>query len=118
MRFYNFIKHFQNICNSTIAITRESCSYLTQSASGGSPTIKLISSRLTSMIDIVCHRILPVHLIWFNPSTLNNTRLTETLRYGMLEVQEHLETFCDKRDQTTLVSSAFILSPQENHHMW
>lgn len=55
------------------------------------------------MVDIVAHRVLPAHFIWFNPSALNNVRLTETLRYGMLEVQEHLETFCDKRDQTTMV---------------
>lgn len=91
------------MCNSTISITKESCSYLVQSSSSGSPTIKLISSRLSSMVDIVTHRVLPVHFIWFNPSALNNTRLTETLRYGMLEVQEHLETFCDKKDQTIMV---------------
>lgn len=56
------------------------------------------------MIDIVTHRILPVHFVWFNASNLNNTRLIESLRYGMLEVQEHLETFCDKKDQATIVS--------------
>lgn len=55
------------------------------------------------MIDIITNRILPIHIIWFNSSSLNNTKLTETLRYGMLEVQEHLETFCDKKDQATMV---------------
>lgn len=58
------------------------------------------------MVDIVSHRILATHHIWFNPSAVNNTRLTETLRYGMLEMQEHLETFCDKRDQTVLYCDA------------
>lgn len=56
------------------------------------------------MIDIVTHKILPVHFIWFNSANLNNTRLSESLRYGMLEVQEHLETFCDRKDQATMVN--------------
>lgn len=94
----------QSLSNSTISITRESCRYLSESSVSGQPTIKLISSRLSSMIDIVTHRILPFHFIWFNSSNLNNTRLTESLRYGMLEVQEHLETFCDKKDQAMIVS--------------
>lgn len=56
------------------------------------------------MIDIITHRILTPHYIWFNSTAFNNARLTETLRYGMLEVQEHLETFCDKKNQAIIVS--------------
>ncbi|KAF2884642.1 hypothetical protein ILUMI_21529 [Ignelater luminosus] len=104
--FHQLQRLIKNLCNTTITITRESCSYLVQSASSGLPTIRIISSRLNSMIDIITNRILPIHIIWFNSSSLNNTKLTETLRYGMLEVQEHLETFCDKKDQATMYSDA------------
>lgn len=55
------------------------------------------------MIDIVTHRILPTNFIWFNTTGMNNQKLLETLKYGMLEVQEHLDTFCDKREQATMV---------------
>lgn len=48
-------------------------------------------------------RILPVNVIWFNAMALSSSRFYETLKYGMLEVQEHLETFCDKRDQAMMV---------------
>lgn len=61
------------------------------------------------MIDIITHRIVPNHLIWFNVGSLSNIKLTETLRYGMLEVQEHLETFCDKKDQATMVHILYLI---------
>lgn len=62
------------------------------------------------MIDIISFRILPANLIWFNASAVNNTKFIETLKYGMLEVQEHLETFCDKKDQAVAVNNCQILS--------
>lgn len=76
---------------------------MSQSAVSGLPTIKLISSRLSSMIDIISYRVLPLNLIWFNTLAISNSKFFETLKYGMLEVQEHLETFCDKRDQAAMV---------------
>lgn len=77
---------------------------MSESAVSGLPTIKVISSRLMSMIDIISYRILSAQLVWFNPTAINNSRFIETLKYGMLEVQEHLETFCDKKEQATLVN--------------
>lgn len=62
------------------------------------------------MVDIVTHRILPVDFVWFNSANLNNARLIETLRYGMLEVQEHLDTFCEKKEQATMVSFDLLLN--------
>lgn len=61
------------------------------------------------MVDIVTHRILPVDFVWFNSANLNNARLIETLRYGMLEVQEHLDTFCEKKEQASMVSFCTLL---------
>lgn len=77
---------------------------MSQSAVGGLPTIKLISSRLMSMVDIIYYRVLPHSLIWFNTLAISNSRFIETLKYGMLEVQEHLETFCDRKEQASMVS--------------
>ncbi|XP_071055767.1 protein furry isoform X2 [Onthophagus taurus] len=104
--FHQLQKLIRSIANSTISITQESCSYLTQPEAGNLPSVKIMSSRLNSMIDIVSLRILPVHFIWFNTATLNNQKLMESLTYGMFEVQEHLGTFCDKRDQTTMYSDS------------
>nr|XP_023011562.1 protein furry [Leptinotarsa decemlineata] len=104
--FHQFQKLVGDICMSATEITRESCSFMSQSAMSGLPTIKLISSRLMSMIDIITFRILPVNLIWFNTLAISNSKFFETLKYGMLEVQEHLETFCDKKEQATMYCDA------------
>lgn len=95
---------------SAIEITKEACSHMSQSAVSGLPTIKLISSRLMSMTDIIFHRILPTQLVWFNPTAIHNSKFIETLKYGMLEVQEHLETFCDKKEQASMVSWKIIIN--------
>jgi hypothetical protein len=107
LQFFHQLQNLiKDVCTSTIHITKDSCSCMAQSTAGGLPTIKLIGSRLNSMIDIVSYRILPPNLIWFNSSALSNTKFIETLKYGMLEVQEHLETFCDKKDQAAVCCNA------------
>lgn len=100
---------FQSVTNSTIGITQESCSYLSQSSIGNLPTIKVVNMRLSSLVDSVSHRILQTHHIWFNTGNLINEQLFESLRYSILELQEHLDTFCDKRDQATMVSAISVL---------
>ncbi|CAH1170054.1 unnamed protein product [Phaedon cochleariae] len=104
--FHQFQKLVVDICLSAIEVTRESCSYMSQSAVSGLPTIKLIGSRLSSMIDIISFRVLPGNLIWFNTLAISNSKFFETLKYGMLQVQEHLETFCDKREQAAMFCDA------------
>ncbi|XP_072390599.1 protein furry isoform X1 [Diabrotica undecimpunctata] len=104
--FHQFQKLVTDICISAIEITKESCSYMSQSAMSGLPTIRLISSRLLSMVDIVKYRVMVPNLIWFNTVAINNSRFIETLKYGMLEVQEHLETFCDKKEQASMFCDA------------
>lgn len=94
----------QEVCLAANEITKESCSYMSQTAVSSLPTINLIGSRLMSMVDIVIYRVLPPNLIWFNTMAINNSKFIESLKYGMLEVQEHLETFCDKKEQACMVS--------------
>uniref|UniRef100_A0A6P7GMV8 Uncharacterized protein LOC114338721 n=1 Tax=Diabrotica virgifera virgifera TaxID=50390 RepID=A0A6P7GMV8_DIAVI len=79
---------------------------MSQSAMSGLPTIRLISSRLLSMVDIVKYRVMVPNLIWFNTVAIKDSRFIETLKYGMLEVQEHLETFCDKKEQASMFCDA------------
>ncbi|CAH1110307.1 unnamed protein product [Psylliodes chrysocephalus] len=104
--FHQFQRLVTEICSSALEITKESCSYMSQSSVSGLPTIKLIGSRLVSMVDFVNHRVLVTNLIWFNTSAISNSRFIETLKYGMLEVQEHLETFCDKKEQASMYCDA------------
>ncbi|KAL3276200.1 hypothetical protein HHI36_020918 [Cryptolaemus montrouzieri] len=105
--FHQLHRLIKTICISAIETTKEACTYMSHSSvTVGLPTIKLINSRLFSMIDIITFRILVPNLIWFNHAALGSTKLMETLKYGMLEVQEHLETFCDKKQQVTMYCDA------------
>jgi hypothetical protein len=48
-------------------------------------------------------------LVWFSYEVLSSAgpRFADLLRFGALEVQEHLETFLDRRDAATEVRSLF-----------
>ncbi|XP_066250595.1 protein furry isoform X1 [Euwallacea similis] len=104
--FHQLQKLVTVICHSTIEITKESCSNMAQSTVGSQATIKLLTARLDSMVDVVSYKVLPINVIWFNTMALGNSRFYEALKFGMLEVQEHLETFCDKRDQAIMYCDA------------
>ncbi|XP_060535962.1 protein furry [Cylas formicarius] len=104
--FHRFQTLVRDVCRVTVDITKDSCTYISQSTAGGLPTVKLICSRLASMTDIVAYRVSPVNHIWFNATTIANSRFFEALKYGTLEVQEHLETFCDRRDQAIMYCDA------------
>lgn len=43
--------------------------------------------------------------VWYNQNYVTTPRLFETLRFGVLEVQEHLETFFDRKDHVLEVGS-------------
>ncbi|XP_076272167.1 microtubule binding protein furry isoform X2 [Rhynchophorus ferrugineus] len=104
--FHQLQRLVADMCQSAIEITKESCVNMQISTSASQATIKLLITRLNSVIDIINYRILPVNLIWFNTMAISNSRFLETLKYGMLEIQEHLETFCDKRDQAIMYCDA------------
>lgn len=60
---------------------------------------------LTSYIDLLSTKAEPP-MIWFSIGIFANQRLNESLRFGMLEIQEHLETVLDKKDHVTEVSGS------------
>lgn len=78
--------------NKTIEMTRESCSHL------NSRGVPLLTSRLASVSDLLSSRRDPPH-IWFTVDALQEPGFSDALRFGMLEVQQHLETFLDKKEQ-------------------
>lgn len=42
--------------------------------------------------------------VWYNQQLPTTPRLFESLRFGVLEIQEHLETFFDRKDHVLEVS--------------
>lgn len=75
-------------------MTRESCSHLSTRG------VPLLTSRLTNVCELLSTRADPPH-VWFTVDALQEPKFSDALRYGMLEIQQHLETFLDKKEQAS-----------------
>jgi hypothetical protein len=55
-------------------------------------------------------------LVWFSPDKVAGPRLAESLRFGMLELKEHLDTFLDRKDHAAEVRSVISASTHPHSH--
>lgn len=92
----------------SVGLTREASALF----GNNSPASAKLGSHLSSHAELLSSKAEPP-LVWFSPSIFANQRLSESLRFGMLEIQEHLETFLDKKDHATEVKESFLSSPIE-----
>ncbi|XP_045464267.1 protein furry isoform X2 [Harmonia axyridis] len=104
--FQQLQKMVKTVCQASFESSKEACSYLSLSSIAGQPIVKLINSRLNSVIDSITFRIMVPNLVWFNENAVSNLNLGETLKCAILQVQEHLELFCDKKQQLTMYCDA------------
>ncbi|XP_058065820.1 protein furry [Anopheles bellator] len=74
----------------SISISKECMRYFTGSG-------VQLGHRISVLSDLLATRGDPPK-IWYHASLATTPRLFENLRYGVLEVQEHLETFFDRKD--------------------
>ncbi|OQR78358.1 protein furry-like [Tropilaelaps mercedesae] len=73
-------------------LTRECCGYLSTS-----DTFKKITVNFTTILDVLANQAEPP-FIHIDPELLGSARALERLKFLVLEVQEHFETFLDKRE--------------------
>ena len=74
----------------SISISKESMKYFTGHGCQLGHRISVLSDLLSSKEE-------PPR-VWYTQNLPTTPRLFETLRFGVLEVQEHLETFFDRKD--------------------
>ncbi|XP_065087321.1 protein furry isoform X2 [Ochlerotatus camptorhynchus] len=74
----------------SISISKECMRYFTG-------TGVQLGHRISVLSDLLSSRGEPPK-IWYHQNLVTTPRLFENLRYGVLEVQEHLETFFDRKD--------------------
>jgi len=96
---------FQDVSSKSVGLTREASALL----SNGSSASAHLGCYLSGHAELLSSKAEPP-LVWFSVTIFANQRLNETLRFGMLEVQEHLETFLDRKDHATEVGFAKILN--------
>lgn len=56
-----------------------------------------LGNRISILSDLLSSKEEPPR-IWYSSNYASTPRLVESLRFGVLEVQEHLDTFCDRKD--------------------
>lgn len=94
--FYLLSRILRDVCSKSVGLSREAIALLTN----GSTAASQLASHLSSHAELLSSKSEPP-LVWFSTTIFANQRLNETLRFGMLEVQEHLETFLEKKDHAT-----------------
>ncbi|XP_046735470.1 protein furry [Diprion similis] len=100
---YNTLDFFQllgrilrDVSSKAVGLTREASALLNNSTSASAQ----LGAHLSSHAELLSTKAEPP-LVWFSTSIFANQRLSESLRFGMLEIQEHLETFLDRKDHAT-----------------
>ncbi|XP_043493885.1 protein furry isoform X2 [Polistes fuscatus] len=86
----------RDVSSKSVGLTREACALL----SNGSPASKQLGYHLSSHAELLSAKAEPP-LVWFSVSIFSHQRLHESLRFEMLEIQQHLETFPDRKYHAT-----------------
>jgi len=84
----------QDLVNKSITVTHSVCNVLAEFE--GSTKLQ---AHLTAVTCILAARAKPV-FVWYNE---NAVPLSETLRFGLMQLREHLDTFLDRKDQANEV---------------
>ncbi|XP_031631504.1 protein furry isoform X4 [Contarinia nasturtii] len=87
MQLYRVVKE---LTQKSITIAKNALKYFTGTGTQ-------LGQRISILSDLLSTKEEPPR-IWYNQSFATTPRLSESLRYSVLEVQEHLETFFDRKD--------------------
>lgn len=93
MQLYRLVKE---LTFKTISISKEAKKFFTGIGSQ-------LGNRISLFTDLLSSRADPPR-VWCSENQTTTPRLFETLRFNVLEIQEHLETFFDRKDQVLEVS--------------
>lgn len=86
-QLYKLIRELTTRCNE---ISKDCIKYFTGA-------MQPLGNRISILSDLLSSKGEPPKL-WFNQGIATTPRLVEALRYSVLEIQEHLETFFDRKE--------------------
>lgn len=84
----------QDLVNKSITVTHSVCNVLTEFEGSNK-----LQTHLTTVACILGAQAKPV-FVWYKE---NSIPLSETLRFGLMQLREHLDTFLDRKDQANEV---------------
>lgn len=91
--FHLLHRIIKDLLRKSVCFTREAFHFLSESGA----SVDNLVHQLASLTDtLALHGDPP--LVWFCPEKVAGSRLTEALKFGMLELKEHLDTYLDRKD--------------------
>lgn len=97
LEFFHLLSRIlRDVSSKSVGLSREAVALMTNGSSAASQ----LATQLSGHAELLSLKAEPP-LVWFSTSVFTNQRLSESLRFGMLEIQEHLETFLEKKDHAT-----------------
>jgi len=91
------IHSLQDVLGKAVSLTRESCLQF------GTRSLVPFVTGMSQLCDLLSSRAYPPH-VWVCLDPNQEPRVRESLRFGFLDVQEHMETFLDRKDHVAEVS--------------
>uniref|UniRef100_A0A1B6DZ54 Protein furry n=1 Tax=Clastoptera arizonana TaxID=38151 RepID=A0A1B6DZ54_9HEMI len=109
--FHLLHRIIKDVLRKSVCLTREACHYLSESGLN----IETVTQHLALLTDtLVLHGDPP--LVWFCPEKVAGSRLAEALKFGMLELKEHLDTYVDRKDHANEYIDSLKAMLQHNQH--
>lgn len=93
--FHLLRRVIKDVLRKSMCLTREACHYLSESCDQA----QCLVSQLGQLTDTLASHGEPP-LVWFSADRVAASRLVDAVRFGMLELKEHLDTFLDKKELT------------------
>ena len=97
--FALFARLFRDLRGKTVSLTEDSCTFLGRDESTFSEQLKGAVTQFQTLLGVLS-RVPDCPHVWCDFNLLGDPRLTERIKFNVLEIQENFENYVDKKDTT------------------
>ena len=97
--FALFARLFRDLRGKTVGLTEDSCTFLSRDESSFSEQLKGAVTQFQTLLGVLAGVPDCPH-VWCDFNLLGDPRLTERIKFNVLEIQENFENYVDKKDTT------------------
>merc|ERR1712227_1103414 len=97
--FALFARLFRDLRSKTVNLTEDSCTFLSKEESGFSEQMKGAVNQFQTLLSVLSGVPDCPH-VWCDFNLLGDPRLTERIKFNVLEIQENFDNYVDKKDTT------------------
>merc|ERR1719334_688889 len=97
--FALFAKLFRDLRSKTVSLTEDSCTFLSRDESSFSEQLKGAVCQFETLLGVL-GGVPDCPHVWCDFNLLGDPRLTERIKFNVLEIQENFENYVDKKDTT------------------